>query len=207
MRLTAILVAGAGLALAACSPLTAEAPLFSPADQDAALVIAQGLWVGRDADCKVNPAHSRPERKSCLDWARITREADGRWLLTFVPDDEDGPMRVVLAPASARGSRTIAPLYIAEGVNTKTGAIAYAGFVARGERDVDGAVRRFAIAPVTCDIVESAGGVTGVAMVREDDRIVRCVAASQEAAKEATRLAAIDALPILGENELVFVRP
>lgn len=193
--------------MAACTPLTATAPLFTPADQDSALVLAEGWWVGKDADCKVNPARSRPERESCLDWARITREPDGRWLLSFQPGEDDDPLRVVLAPAVAKGSRAIAPLYVAEAINVNTNAIAYAGFVARGERSEDGLVRRIAVAPVTCDLIDATGGIEGVEIVREETRIVRCIAGTQAAAKEAARRAALDALPILGESDLVFVRP
>ncbi len=193
--------------LAACTPLTANAPLFTPADQDPALALAEGWWVARDADCKTDPARSRPDRESCLDWARITREADGRWLLSFQPGEDDDPLRVVLSPAVAKGARAIAPLSVAEAVNVNTGAIAYAGFVARGEPAVDGLVRRIAVAPVTCDLIEATGGIEGVEFVREDGRVVRCIAGTQAAVKEAARRAALDALPILGESDLTFVRP
>lgn len=208
MRFT-LLAALAALA-SACSPLTAEAPLFSPADQDGQFTLAQGWWVGADPDCKVNPARSRPERKTCLEWARIVREADGRWLLSMAPgegDDDDGPLRVVLVPAVV--SRVgPAPLYLAEATNTKTGVIMFGGVIARGARGPDNTVRRFALAPVTCDVVEATGGVPGVELVRnEEGRVTSCIARTKDGALETTRRAALDALPEIGENDLVFVRP
>ena len=60
----------AALALSGCAMLTAEAPLFSTADQDGVFALSTGLWAHREDDCTLDPAGSSPEKKDCIDWAR-----------------------------------------------------------------------------------------------------------------------------------------
>ena len=88
-----ILCGLAALALSGCAMLTAEAPLFAPADQDVVFTLAEGLWAHREDECAVDPATSGPERDDCIDWARIVREADGAWRIEFIGED-DPPMRL-----------------------------------------------------------------------------------------------------------------
>lgn len=198
------LVALAAVAVSACTMLTAEAPLFAPSDQDPAFTLAEGLWVARDADCKVNPARSRPTRKSCLEWVRVKRADDGAWLVSDASDaaaDVERILFMAAAPATGR-----APLYVAESVNAKTGAINYGAVVARSEGE--GSVTRIAATGVECAVAYGDWGeISGIDVTREDDKVVRCVARTQGAVREAVRRAVIVALPTIGTNELVFVRP
>lgn len=199
-------VALAALAASACTMLTAEAPLFAPSDQDPAFTLAEGLWVARDSDCKVNPAHSRPARKSCLEWMRVARAADGAWLVSDATDSAGGDdaehiVFVAAAPATGR-----APLYVAETVNARTGAINYGAVAARS--DGDGPVTRIAATGIECAVATGEwGDIAGIAVTREDGKVVRCVASTKDAVREAARRAAISALPTFGTNELAFVRP
>lgn len=193
----------AGL-LSSCAMLSAEKPLFSPADQDPAFALAEGLWVAQEADCKVNPQHSRPERKSCLDWAHIARAPDGTWIVTSPDHGDDDPIRVTIAAAAPRGTHTLAPLYVAEAVNEKSGEIDYGALVPRG--DLSAGVKRLAVTGVGCDVISDDAPIDGITVERQDGKIVHCTATTQGAVREATRRAVIAGLPDLGENVLVFVR-
>jgi hypothetical protein len=196
------------LSLSACTMLSAPAPLFSPADQDAAFALAEGLWVARSPDCKVNPARSRPERDTCLDWARVDRLPDGAWRVSSVEKDDDDTMRILFAPAAPRTGEDRAPLYVAETVNEKNGEILYAAIVARGETGATGPVTRIAAAGVECHVAYGDwGDIDGVDVVREDEKVVRCIAKSKDGVREAARRTAVSALPTLMDHEFLFVRP
>ena len=191
--------------LSACAMLSASAPLFAVADQDPAFALAEGLWAAKEADCKVDPRSSKPERDTCLDWARISHAPDGAWIVSGLTADE-APLRVVIAAAAPRGSHAMAPLYVAESVNQKTGEIGYGALVPRG--DQTGAVKRLTVAGVSCDVATGDHGeIAAITVTREDGKVVRCIAATQDAVREATRRAVIDTLATLGESELVYVRP
>lgn len=199
-------VIGAALAaglLSSCSMLSADAPLFTVADQDPAFVLAEGLWVAKEADCAVDPAKSKPEQDTCLDWARITRATDGAWIVSSAGETHDEPMHIVIAAAAPRGSHTLAPLYVAESVNEKSGEIGYGALVPRG--DTSDGVRRLAIAGVSCDVVDDEEPIAGITVTR-DGRNVRCIATTKTAVREATRRVVIASLNDFGEDELVFVR-
>ena len=201
-------VVGAALAaglLSSCAMLSANAPLFTVADQDGAFALAQGLWVAQEADCKVDPRHSRPEQKSCLDWARIARAPDGAWIVSSTGGEDDAPLRVVIAAAAPRGSHVLSPLYVAESVNQKDGEIGYGALVPRG--DLSAGVKRLAVAGVSCDVITDEAPIDGIVVTREDGKVVRCIASTQAAVREATRRAVIDSLVTFGDSELVFVRP
>ncbi len=203
-------VVGAALAaslLASCAMLSAEAPLFTVADQDPAFVLAEGLWAAKEADCTIDAAKSAPGDDTCVDWARISRAADGGWVVKFEGDSEsDGPLRLIVAAAAPRGTHPRAPLYVAESVNQKNGEIGYGALVPRGE--AAGPVTRLAVAGVSCSVAtDDYGAIDGIALTREDGKVVKCIASTQAAVREATRRAAIETLATIGDNELVFVRP
>jgi hypothetical protein len=206
MRTRAVYVALAASALSACAMLTAEAPLFAVADQDPAFAFAEGLWAAKEPDCNVDPARSHPERESCLSWARIARAPDGAWAVTLV-GEKDGPLRLIVAAAAPRGSHPRAPLYVAETVNQKNGEIGYGALVPRGE--TEGPVKRLAVAGVSCDVTSGDyGEIDAITLTRDkDNKIVKCVATSQGAVREATRRTVIATLATIGDSELVFVRP
>lgn len=195
----------AAIMLSGCAMLTAEAPLFSPADQDPAFRLEEGLWAYRAADCRADPRRARPGRKSCLDWARLVRNADGSWRVESVGEDDEAPMRFVIVPATAREGDARAPLYVAEATNEKEASPSYAAVIPRGEET--GPVRRLSFVAIACGAVLRDGTPPDIVVARgEDGAVTGCVAKTKDAVRDATRRAVIDALPTLGEEELVWVR-
>jgi hypothetical protein len=197
----------AALLVSACTMLSAPAPLFSAADNDPAFAPPEGLWAIRNPDCKVNPARSRPSRETCLDWLQISRTPDGGWRVVSVKDPADAPVRLsVAAAAPKRTEATRAPLYVAEAVGETNGEITYYAVVPRG--DEERPFNRLAVAGVECAVTYGEWGeITGILLEREDGKVIRCTAQSRDAVREATRRAALAALPTLYESELVYVRP
>ena len=108
MKLRIVGAACAVSLLASCAMLSAEAPLFTVADQDSAFVLAEGLWAAKEPDCKVDAATSAPGDHSCVDWARIRRASDGSWEVSFEGESEsDGPLRLIVAAAAPRGTHPL----------------------------------------------------------------------------------------------------
>ena len=207
MKLRIVGAACAVSLLASCAMLSAEAPLFTVADQDSAFVLAEGLWAAKEPDCKVDAATSAPGDHSCVDWARIRRASDGSWEVSFEGESEsDGPLRLIVAAAAPRGTHARAPLYVAESVNQKNGEIGYGALAPRGEGE--GPVKRLAVAGVSCSVAtDDYSEIDGITLTREDGKVVKCIASTQGAVREAARRAAIETLATIGDNELVFVRP
>lgn len=189
--------------LSGCAMLSAEAPLFAPADQDGVFALSQGLWAHRETDCTVDPATSAPEKKDCLDWARITRTSDGAWRVEFVGED-DPPMRFLVMPVVKAEDVRIARLYVAEATSSKDPAPAYALVVPRGTLDTP--VRRLAIQGIACAPLLRDSAPTDITFTREDGRITGCTAKTKDAVRDAARRSVFDALTDLGDEELVFVR-
>lgn len=197
----------AALSLSACTMLSAEAPLFSAADQAAEFAPPEGLWAIRDnPDCKVKPARSRPERDTCLDWYRVKRAEDGTWRVTSLSNDDPEEMRVVVVRASpGRHDEPLASLYVGEFVNAAGDDISYFVLVPRGGAEQP--LSRIAAAGVECFVTHGEWGeVPGIVLRREDDKVVGCTAQTKDGVREAARRAAIAALPTLSDQELVFVR-
>jgi hypothetical protein len=205
-RPRSLAIGAAALALAGCALLTAPAPLFTPADQDRAFALEEGLWAHRGAGCDADPARSSPRRKSCLDWVRIVRAGDGGWRAepATKEDADDPPVRFLVVPAAKAEGAHRAPLYVAEGVTEKDPAPGYAAIIPRG-RD-PGPVRRVVMIAVACSAVIREGDVPDITVQRDNDRIVGCTAATKDAVREATRRAALAELPVIGAEELVWVR-
>lgn len=193
----------AALALSGCAMLTAEAPLFSTADQDGVFALSTGLWAHREDDCTLDPAGSSPEKKDCIDWARITRESDGAWRIEFL-DEEEGPLRFVVVPASASEAEAVAPLYVAEATGGKEPGPAYAAIVPRGS--LQAPVKRLVMTVVSCASILREGDIPDITVKRDDGRVIGCTAKTKAAVREATRRAVIADLAKLGEEELVWVR-
>lgn len=201
-----VVTALAAVALGACTMLSAPAPLFTPADQDSAFALAEGLWVTRPSDCKVNPARSRPQRETCLQWAHVSRTPDGAWLVTSVEDADDAPLRAIIVPAAPPDATARAPLYVAETVGGEPAEINFAALIPRRESD-GGAVTRLALVGVECAVVSDAWGpIAGIEVTREDGKIVRCTAVTKDGVREAARRAAIAGLTALDETDFLFVR-
>jgi hypothetical protein len=196
----------AAMAVSGCAVLSAPAPLFTPADQDGVFVLEEGLWAHRPADCKVDPARSNPQRKSCLDWARIVRASDGGWRgePATREDEDDAPIRFVVVPATAAPAGVRAPLYVAEGATEKDPGPNYAAIIPRGR--APGPVRRFVLVAITCDAVIRDGEVPDITIRREEDRVVGCTATTKDAVRDAARRAILSDLPVIGEEELIWAR-
>jgi hypothetical protein len=194
----------AALLLSGCAMLTAERPLLSPQDQDGVFALAEGLWAYRGAGCAVDPATSSPETKDCIDWARIAREDDGAWRITFIGED-DPPMRLVVMPAVASEAGRLAPLYVVEATSSKQTEPAYAIIVPRG--DLSTPVRRVAFDAIACTPLLREGEPADIVFTRgADGRVTGCTAKTREAVRDAARRAVFDALAELGDEEIVFVR-
>jgi len=197
----------AALSLSACTMLSAEAPIFSAADHAAEFAPPEGLWVIRDSsDCRVNPARSRPERDTCLDWYRVRRAEDGTWRVTALSNDDPEEMRVVvMAAAPKRPDEPLASLYVGEFSNAKNADISYFALVPRG--GAERPLSRLGAAGIECFVVHGEWGeIPGIVVRREDDKVVGCTATAKDGLREAARRAAVAALPGLPEQELVFVR-
>lgn len=200
-----LLIGGlAAFLLSGCAMLTAEQPLLSPQDQDGVFALAEGLWAHREDDCAVDPATSAPETDDCIDWARISREADGAWRIEFVGED-DPLMRLVVMPAVKSDAGRLAPLYVAEATSAKQPEPAYAVLVPRG--DLSTPVRRLGFDAIACAPLLREGEPADIVFTRgADGRVTGCTAKTKNAVREAARRAVFDALPQLGDEELVFVR-
>jgi hypothetical protein len=195
------------LALCACTPMTAEAPLFSPADQDPGFAPEAGLWVARDEGCSDDPQKHKPGDGGCIDdWMRLTRLPDGAWEMREAGgDDDDGPVRFFAAAATPAQDGRRAALFVVEGV-TAEGEINYMAVAPRGDRD--GPITRLQATLVECDIAQAPyAPIEGVRLIYKDGRVNGCIASSKEAVREAARRAVLETLNDFGAVELVYVRP
>ncbi len=206
----------AAVALAGCAPLTAEAPLFSPADQIGPAPLTEGVWIQIGEDCPARMARRRGRLPAACAPGELSRLPDGAWQFhvrtqartvdgAWEPE-RDEMMRLLIAPAIERpNAETYAPLYLAE-------------YVQWAEQS---GPRYFAIAPIgalpateiyvvalDCGDVLRDGPIAGVREVRDEEgKIVSCIAASQAAVREAARRAVIENLGQVDETRLLFVRP
>lgn len=192
--------------LSGCAVLTAPAPLFASADQDQLFVLEEGLWAHRDVDCKADPARSSPTRKSCLDWARITREGDGAWRASpATPEDMgDAPMKFVVVPVTAAATGLRAPVYVGEGRTETDPGPNYAAIIPRG--GATGAVRRLVLVSISCEAILRDGAIPDITIEEKDGRVTGCTATTKGAVREAARRAVLAEAPRIGEEELVWVR-
>ncbi len=118
------------IVLGGCAMLTAEAPLFAPADQIGPPPLTEGVWIGVGEDCPAYNARRRISRypAECAP-IELRRRDDGAWQLRLRVDlvsnlsaaeraDAEahyGPMRAVIAPAIEHPtSGGYAALYVAE---------------------------------------------------------------------------------------------
>jgi hypothetical protein len=210
-----ILLTAAGLAmLAGCAVLTAPAPLFSAADRDPSFALEEGLWAFRGNDCRVDPARAAPNRKSCLDWARIRRLEDGGWIAEPAePEDAgDAPARFDVYPATVAAPGVRTPVYVAEGRTDKDEGVNYAALIPRaGPADGDadnrpGAVRRVVIIALECTTITREGPIADIIVEHKDGSISGCTAKTKDAVREAARRAVVAGAATLGDEEIVWVR-
>jgi hypothetical protein len=202
-----LFAAFAAALLSGCTMLSAETPLFSAADHAPEFAPPEGLWAAREGpDCKVNPARSRPERETCLDWYRVKRAEDGTWRVTSLSNDDPEEMRVVVMAAAPRKGEELAPLYVGEFANAAADDISYFAMVPRGGSEQP--LSRLAIAGVQCFVVHGEWGeIPGIILKRgEENGVIGCTATTKDSVREAARRAAIAALPELADGEIMFVR-
>ncbi len=201
-------------ALAGCAPLTAEEPLFSPADQLGPAPLTEGVWIQIGEDCPARMARRRGRLPAACAPGELRRLLDGAWQFHVrtpartgaAEPERDEVMRLVLAAATERpNAETYAPLYLAEYLQEAE---------PRGPRYL--AIAPIGVLPATeiyvvaldCGDVLRDGPIAGVREVRDETgKIVSCIAASQAAVREAARRAIIENLGQVDETRLMFVRP
>ncbi len=201
----------AGLAVAACSPLTARSPLFSASDQIGPPPLSTGVWMSVSEHCPASAAQG-PLPSAC-ELAELRRLPDGAWILRFREPAHDGiaekevELRMLIVAATEHPTgEAYAPLYLAEYEDpTQSPPVRYAAIAPRG---VMPATDIRVIADIDCADVLRDGPVTGVSEVRDaHGALVRCIADGPRAVRESVRRAVIENLRDLDENRLVFIHP
>lgn len=158
----------------ACAELTAEAPLFSTADQIGPPPLTEGIWISVGEDC---PAHNARRRgrfpRECVP-AEISRLPDGAWRFAYRADlmrdrrPEDGEemssaFRLIIAPATESASpESYAALYLAEYSqipDTTDDDIGYAVIAPIGTMP---ATELFVVASIGCDEILRGVPIEGV---------------------------------------------
>jgi hypothetical protein len=201
-------------ALAGCVNLTAEAPLFSVADQGAP-PLAEGVWIAVSEECPQR--YQRRTRGFPSDCAplEISRLPDGSWqarmrvdLVTGLSPQERSdagaspPLHFVLAPAVERDlADSFAPIYVAEiAPSPDEHDIRYAVLVPYGPMP---ATSMLMLEWISCTAALREGPIVGVSEIykeRVDENgmthqdLSRCVASSQAAVREAARRVLIENL-------------
>jgi hypothetical protein len=175
-RIAATLLAAA---LGACAQLTADAPLFSVADQIGLPPLTEGIWITVGEQCPAYYARRRSGRfrRECSP-VEIRREQDGAWMGRFRADlvfdmspaeraeaaAEQGPMRMIIAPAVERPlADGYAPIYVAEidppDEGDRIGYISYAVIAPIGAMP---ATSMLVIGAIGCDDILRDGPIDGV---------------------------------------------
>lgn len=218
----------AGVLLSACANLTAEAPLFSVADQAGPPPLAEGVWIALGEDCpERNLTRSGRFPKECAP-LEIDRTADGAWRVRARADlaagltreerqsaeaDAERIMRLVIAPAVERQiADAYAPLYVAESApQTAEEHVSYLLIVPEGELPARSAM---VLGGIDCATALRDGPIEGVAE-RYTERVDAqgntsrelsgCVASSKAAVREAARRAAIENLATLHDARYAYV--
>jgi hypothetical protein len=218
------------LALGACAELTAERPLFSLTDDAALPVLQEGIWISIGEGCAEHNLRRRHFPSDCVPMD-IRREEDGAWRVRLRVDllndlsarermetegrDDNGPYRVILAPAVERSeSLAYAPLYLgeialmsAEGMSVSYAVIAPMGSMPASEMRM--------AATIGCDMILRDGPIEGVMpryVTRTDEQgttveeLDGCTASSQTAVREAARRAVIEGLNEFTARRWVRVR-
>jgi hypothetical protein len=196
------------LSLGACAPLTAQAPLFSLADQANPAPLREGLWMQTDPACTSEMTQRGEDGCTRIE---VARGEDGGWLYTMRSTDENGVTeenvwRFVIASAveTPRGDE-YAPLYVAEYVAIDEPDQPFYAVVAPVGMMPASEVRM--IAMIDCDDALREGPIPSVEEVVGAEAFERlCIAGSRQAVREAARRATIENLSVLlGEDQVRFV--
>jgi hypothetical protein len=222
-HIAALLVVAAAATLSACTPLTANAPLFSVADQIGPPPLSEGRWVGLDEDkCTRAMAtrHGGPA-SGCVIFT-VRHLPDGAWQLYGEGDDEHGKhhtmnVRFVITPATETASPdAYSPLYLAEyqssniaddppPANAPSSEVQYAMLAPIGTLP---ATELFFIAEIQCDSILRDGPIDGISQRHGDDGSqTGCVASSQQAVREAARRALVNGIARIDSDRLIYVGP
>mgnify|MGYP001264996479 CR=1 FL=1 len=211
------------VALGACTPLRAERPLFSPADQIGPPPLVEGVWIAISEDCPERYARRRGRAPAKCRPAEITRMEDGAWLYRFqdhVPlgdENSEAEMprswRLVIAPLTERHmpEDVYAPLYLAEYAPLDAGVeAADPHYALIAPVEVLPAEEIYVRREINCASVLRDGPIEGVREIRnERGDPTDCVAETQAAVREAVRRDLIENLHNMlgGEGRLMRVRP
>jgi hypothetical protein len=221
MTIRAFLIAAALLSLGACAPLVAETPLFSPADQIGPAPLQEGTWMFVSEECPMRNARRRGRLPAECRPGELRRLADGAWSFRFqdhvqLSEEVAGPhaLRMVIVPVTEQPQPdAYASFYVIERMWTapveETPRAGYTVLVPIGELP---AREAFLFEEIYCVGLLREGPIDGVAeVVDERGELVRCVASSQAAVREAARryvLANLNRMLQDDEhNRFVFVRP
>lgn len=198
----------AAVLLGACAPLTAQAPLFSFADQAEPPPLREGVWMQVDPACTAETAQAGED--GCVR-IEVSRGEDGDWLYSMRSTDENGvteenAWRFVIASAvETERDDEYAPLYVAEYVSLEAPQQPFYAVVAPVGLMPASEVRM--VAMIDCDDSLREGPIPGVEEQIGDAAFERvCIAESRGAVREAARRVVIENLPtLLGEERARFV--
>jgi hypothetical protein len=222
MKLCLALVAAAFLT--GCAALTANAPLFTPADQVGPAPLNEGIWIQINEKCTERNAQRRGRLPAECFPAELRRDAEGAWIFSFqdhvrsnpevdLPEETPRSWRLIIAPATERQpADSFVPLYLAEYVPVdvvENNAPHYAIIVPVGTLP---AQEMYLVPQIGCTEILRDGPIEGIAATRNDTgTITSCIASEQAAVREAARRATIENLSeLLGEQpsgRFLFVRP
>lgn len=173
-RIAATLLAAA---LGACAELTADAPLFTPADQIGPPPLTEGIWISIGEHCPDYNARRRSGRfaADCTP-IELSRLQDGAWQarvrmdlvygVTRAERDEAeqsdaGPYRLIIAPAVERAdSESYAPLYVVE-MSPRTDS-AHIGYMVVAAIGVKPATSALVTGPINCQEILRDGPIEGI---------------------------------------------
>lgn len=200
--------------LAGCASLTAEAPLYTPADQIGPAPLTEGIWVQVSDECPLAIARRGGRLPKACGSMELRRLPDGAWIITPVnrsdgdSEDEMGPMRLIIAPATEHPSAdAFAPLYVAEYTPVDPNARQRLGYAAIAPLGTMPAEEMFIVAAIGCSDVLRDGPIEGVSeALNEQGERIGCIASTQAAVREATRRAVVENLNYLDDARLVLVR-
>lgn len=213
-------------ALAGCAQLSAEAPLFSPADQVGPAPLSEGVWIAIGEECgERNARRGGRFPKECAP-IEISRLPDGAWSARYRIDLASGltreeraeaeaarVMHLVIVPAVQRRTpEAYSPLYLAEITSSAPeDKVAYAVLAPLGDLP---ATAMLVIAGIDCADALRDGPIDGVTeqyIERVDETGVTrqdlsgCLASTQAAVRQAARRALIENLATLAEQRYVYV--
>lgn len=216
------------VALAGCVQLTAEAPLFSPADQIGPPPLTEGVWITIGEDCpERNARRSGRFPKACTP-IELSRLPDGAWSARHRVDLASGLTRQERAEAELEAARTMylvivpgverrspdayVPVYVAEiAPSAPDDKVNYAIIAPIGAMP---ATSMLVLAGIGCADALRDGPIEGVTEQYTDrvdesgvahHELSSCVASSQASVREAARRVLVEHIATLQEQRYVYV--